>query len=1598
LEETSGPSAGGAEAVLAKAAPVSPAKERLRAAGNGDAAPRGQMRVAVPTAVPNADHRGVIPRRKMRRSRRKAEPKAKEPPVKKSVMRVHVHNLPDLGRTLAANIDAVVGNDHLPMKVLVDTGATHSILDRNTYERLRGPELPSLRPDTVELKGAFEGKDQKVQTLGLWPGIPVTIGGVVYRANFHVCPVATIPVILGTDFLMNHQAEISFGHPAEIRLEAKPARYWDRGQGYDAGGSRRLAVLRSDSDVHLSARHSNRVHVRLETQVDGTYVFEPCVKSQNLVIPSQLMTVHQGHAAIIVVNRGRESVDLDPVFLGSACAIEHGDATSRHPGVDAIYRPVSYAKGGEESDDGECPGKPSGMCAFVHILDYESLCESVGIDEAPLPPGKHPGALSDPVVGVVHPHPSAEKTERDEGTPDATGNGKTAATEPQPRASKQASGPADPGLGASAPKSESGDGLPKHLRCMMPPKEDTTYAQERSLESLVKEYEDIFIAPGGEVGYTDRIRHTIEVGEALPVKIPPRKTSFAEKELIENTVTDLLRSGKIRGSNSPWASPVVLVKKKDGTMRFCIDYRRLNDVTVKDAYPLPRIEDALDYLHGAKYFSALDLASAYWQVAMDVDSIDKTAFATHVGLYEWLVMPFGLSNAPATCERLMEQLFRGLQWNGVLVYLDDLVAYGMNWPEALERLRKVFQKLREANLKLKPSKCFLMTQETEYLGHRVCGKGIYPGNRKVEAVRHWPVPSTTDEVRSFLGLTGYYRKFVKDYAEWAHPLVSLLKKGVSYEWGAPQQLAYEHLREALISDPCLAAIRPYGRLILDTDASDYAVGAVLSQVQDGEERVLGYFSRTLNDAQTRYCTTKKELLAVKSGLEFWDHYLQNPSEPFLLRTDHAALTWLRSMSTKDRTLARWATYVSEYQYECEHRPGRLHTNADALSRVRYRPCIIPDCLCCERGTVPSQFPTGEEPRLRDHAELEITRTGPRSTINVRVITRGQRQALEQTTPRLAEPVSLTSKPSRKSRDGGGECGSQSDAPVAKRTRMRTRAAKTGPPTTHAQNVRDSKGAGKHSPCVKRPKSGTRSDTVQTWGSDAQRAPPTRRGRRGGRPAAERRRRKRQKRSPAAPSDEKSPTTGGSKEIGGEGDHAELSPSPEQLYARGDVAAWTRKDWYALQRGDPILKRVLALKCEYGQGLPPQKVLDCESNEVRLVCRSWTCLRVVKGVLKHFMGEPSETEPYSVRWERIVVPQKARVELVRVVHSAAAHLSFRRIYPLMRERFWWRTMGTDLRDWIRCCELCQQLKAGDRRGRYPLAQEGYSFPLDRVGIDISGPWPVTSGGQKYILAITDYFSKWLELDALPDKTAMSVAKSLHRFVSRYGIMSRLHSDRGKEFTAQVINHLCVFLGVKQTFTSGHAPWSNAQVERGNRTVRSMLQALTRQHRQEWDECLPAAMQAYNATVHASTGYTPSLLMHSQCENPRLPVDLLLTPPCETQGERDASCYSGYVEEQRLRIQRVHSLVREHLGKAATMQSRMHEKGGLRPHRYTVGSEVWYYYPANVTNKLGSPWIGPLPIVGVDLEKNLVKVPLRGGERWLNGANVKPVRRLGNGTFL
>lgn len=286
------------------------------------------------------------------------------------------------------------------------------------------------------------------------------------------------------------------------------------------------------------------------------------------------------------------------------------------------------------------------------------------------------------------------------------------------------------------------------------------------------------------------------------------------------------------------------------------------------------------------------------------------------------------------------------------------------------------------------------------------------------------------------------------------------------------------------------------------------------------------------------------------------------------------------------------------------------------------------------------------------------------------------------------------------------------------------------------------------------------------------------------------------------------------------------------------------------------------------------------------------------------------------------------------------------------------------------------------------------------MDLSGPWPTSSKGNKYILVVTDHFSKWLEMYPLPDKTARGVAEKLHLFVSRYGVMGSLHSDRGTEFTADVVSNLCTMLGVKRTLTSGYTPWSNAQVERHNRTIRGMVTTITRDCNKEWDECLPWVMQAYNGTEHASTGRTPFLLFHSRTEDPRLPIDMLLGPVAEAPHEQAWSCYGLYVEQTRVRVQKIFKAVRAQLQKSASMQQAAYGKAGLRIHKYSQGSEVWYWYPpqGRKFGKLSCPWSGPYKVTATEPGHNLVQLELGdtvSRKRWVNCGNVKPVRRMENG---
>ena len=310
--------------------------------------------------------------------------------------------------------------------------------------------------------------------------------------------------------------------------------------------------------------------------------------------------------------------------------------------------------------------------------------------------------------------------------------------------------------------------------------------EKKKLLQSLEDNSDVFALDSSELGNTTEVTHSIDTGSSKPVRQGPRRTPFALREKVNQMVDDMLKQGVIQESKSPWASPIVLVKKKDGDLRFCIDYRKLNHITKKDVFPLPRIDDTLDLLAGTKYFTTLDLASGYWQVEMEPGAREKTAFVTWSGLYEFRKMPFGLVNAPATFQRLMEMVLAIQIKNGsCLVYIDDVIVLGRTLEDHLIKLKEVLAQLRKAGLRLKPKKCQFAQLEVTYLGHVVSAQGIRTDPKKLEAVQKFPVPAEVKSLRSFLGLASYYRKFIPIFSKIAGPLHALTKKDVEYVW-SPQ--------------------------------------------------------------------------------------------------------------------------------------------------------------------------------------------------------------------------------------------------------------------------------------------------------------------------------------------------------------------------------------------------------------------------------------------------------------------------------------------------------------------------------------------------------------------------------------------------------------------------------------------------------------------------------------------------------------------------------------------------------------------------------------------------------------------------------------------
>ena len=461
--------------------------------------------------------------------------------------------------------------------------------------------------------------------------------------------------------------------------------------------------------------------------------------------------------------------------------------------------------------------------------------------------------------------------------------------------------------------------------------------KESFLQFLSNHHEAISLEDN-ERGETNLLEMEIDTGDAPPKKQRPRRVPFAVRQEISRQLKKMQEAQVIRPSKSPWASPVVLVRKRDGTHRFCVDYRELNSVTKPDTYPLPRIEDLLDQLGESRYFSTLDLSSGFWQIRIHPDSVEKTAFTTPQGLFEFRVMPFGLTNAPGVFQRLMQQVLMGLNPEDgpdfVSVYIDDVLVFSKTLEEHLHHLELVLKRVIEVGLKLKPVKCQFFRQEVEYLGHTITPLGLKTSSRHVAAVDKFPTPTNIREVRRFLGMASYYRRFIPSFAKIAHPLHALTRKDIQFEWTQECQEVFETLKKKLTSAPVLGYPRFDAPFVLETDASIDGLGAVLSQTQeDGKLPPIAYASRALTPGERNYGITDLETLAVVWSLSHFQSYLYG--QKVTVFTDHSAVRAVLQNPGASGKHARWWTKVygsGIAELNIVYRPGRENTKADALSR------------------------------------------------------------------------------------------------------------------------------------------------------------------------------------------------------------------------------------------------------------------------------------------------------------------------------------------------------------------------------------------------------------------------------------------------------------------------------------------------------------------------------------------------------------------------------------------------------------------------------------------------------------------------------------------
>ena len=958
-------------------------------------------------------------------------------------------------------------------------------------------------------------------------------------------------------------------------------------------------------------------------------------------------------------------------------------------------------------------------------------------------------------------------------------------------------------------------------------------SEVNEITNLFHEYIDVFKLEDGPHGNYSGVKHEIRPDGHPPIRSRPyRYTPHIQKE-IKKQVNEMLDQGIIKESTSPWSFPVCMVPKagSPGSYRFAINFKKLNDICPRDNFPLPNISDALDSLGAAKpkYFSTLDLASGYWQIGLEESSKPLTAFVTQDGLFEFQRMPFGLHNAPATFQRAMQEILRGLNWKFVLCYLDDVIIFSSTFSEHLSHLKQVFDRFRQAGLKLQPKKCSFGQKEVKYLGHIVSEEGIATDPDKVKIVKEYPPPTKVSEVRSFLGFVGYYRKYIKDFCKIAEPLTNLTRKDVHFVWDEKCKTAFETLKQKLQEPPILAYPRFDGtEFILQTDASGVGLGFILAQIQEGKERVISYGGRALHKGEKNYTTTELEALAVVEGVKKYAPYLQHGVK-FTVVTDHCALKWLFSKKQTIGHLARWAIKLQAYTFDVVHVRGRNNGNADAISRLNFD--AMNSCVDC------------------NHCQSDQSETCDSEKVN--------NVWISSNLDKISDDV-LSDLP--KGNDNVTKCEKDNSKPevnVVKNLRFQ-----------HGKRVANA--------------DNDKSKDVPTF--------PT-----------------------------------------------EINVQKFKEALLTDNFASSMLDF--LEHDN----------------------LPNDAHKARNLLLQADQYYVQDGLLYHIWHTPAKRHMPERNTYQLYVP----ITFVDTVlnnchdHVLAAHFGFQRTYSKIRQRYFWKGMYRDVDNWVRSCISCSQRKTHRHKVIAPLEIMKVPGAFQRVSVDILGPLPVTTSGNRYVLCFTDHCTRWPILVPLKVTDASTIARAFFdHVICEHGCPQTLLSDRGTNFLSKIVLEVCRIMRTNKLNTSSYHPQCNAIQERYNAVILDTISHYVNEFHNDWDQYITAIQFAYRTTpAENSVGFSPFFLLYGR--EARLPLDVTLTSECDYAEHN----LREHIHKLVSQLEVVRKISQRHAEQnQAKMKERFDERATEVP--YQVGDSVWIYIPAvqqGLSRKLMKFWSGPYLLV-------------------------------------